>query len=86
VRLDGIERERQPLQQQIQARQHDVDSAVARLEAGIADRRELERDQLAVLSLQDQEISRHAQALSAQVDLIKALGGGYRTAALPAQP
>jgi len=86
VRLDGIERERQPLQQQIQARQHDVDSAVARLEAGIADRRELERDQLAVLSLQDQEISRHAQALSAQVDLIKALGGGYRTAALPTQP
>jgi len=77
VRLDGIARERRPLEQQTQSRQRDIDSVNQRLKAGLADRRELFRDQLTVLSLQDQEVTRHALALSAQIDLIKALGGGY---------
>lgn len=77
VRLTGIERERLPLTQQIKARQRDTDSAARRAAAGIDDHRTALRDQVAVLTLQDQEVLRHAQALSAEVDLIKALGGGY---------
>jgi len=83
VRLHGIEREQAPLEQQIQARQRDVSSAQQRLKAGITDRRELVRNRLNVLSLQDQEIDRHAQALAAQIDLVKALGGGYSMPGTP---
>ncbi len=77
VRLDGLERERQPLGWQTEARQRDLESASRRVKAGLTDKREVLRDQLSVIALQDQELARHAQALSAQIDLIKALGGGY---------
>jgi multidrug efflux system outer membrane protein len=77
VRLDGAERERPSLEKQQQARQRDLDSTNLRVKAGLADHREALRTQLGLLALQDQELNRHAQALSAHVDLIKALGGGY---------
>ncbi|MQR00848.1 efflux transporter outer membrane subunit [Glaciimonas soli] len=77
VRLDGIARESQPLERQTEARQHDLQSVSRRVEAGLADKREVLRDQLSIVALQDQELTRHAQALAAQIDLIKALGGGY---------
>jgi len=77
VRLTGIERERLPLTQQLEARQRDVDSDARRTAAGLDDHRDTLRDQVSVLVLQDQEVARHAQALAAEVDLIKALGGGY---------
>ena len=86
VRLAGIERERPSLQQQQDARQHDLDSAAKRAKAGLTDQREVVRDRLSVLALQDQELSRHAAALSAQIDLIKALGGGYGTPEQNAKP
>jgi multidrug efflux system outer membrane protein len=85
VRLGGVEREAPSLQQQLDARQHDLDSAARRVKAGLADQREVLRDRLSVIALQDQELSRHAQALSAQIDLIKALGGGYGTPDLNAK-
>ncbi|MBV8660415.1 MAG: efflux transporter outer membrane subunit [Burkholderiales bacterium] len=77
VRLNGAEAERASLDKQLQSRQRDLDGANKRLKAGLADRREVLRDQLSLTSVQDQEINRRVQALSAQVDLIKALGGGY---------
>ncbi len=79
VHLDGITREAPSLRNQIQARRHALEVANQRARAGLADKRELLRDQLSLHALEEQEIVRSAQALSAQVDLIKALGGGYET-------
>ena len=75
--LQGIEAERPALEQQQRARARTVDGARQRAAAGLTDQREVARGELGVLALQDQEISRRAQAVAAQVDLIKALGGGY---------
>jgi len=44
----------------------------------LADGREVARDRLSLLSLNDQELTRQQHALSAQIELIKALGGGYQ--------
>jgi multidrug efflux system outer membrane protein len=78
VRLDGAERERPSLEKQQQARRRDLDAANLRVKAGLADHREALRTQLGLLALQDQELNLHVQALTAQIDLIKALGGGYQ--------
>ena len=86
VRLDGAEAERASLDRQQEARQRDLAGASQRLKAGLVDRREVLRNQLSLIGVQDQEINRHAQALAAQVDLIKALGGGYGAPGDTAQP
>lgn len=78
VRAQGVERERAALERQEQARKHELASAQKRLHAGLADKREILRDQLNLLGLRDQELSRQTQATIAHIDLIKALGGGYQ--------
>jgi multidrug efflux system outer membrane protein len=77
VRLDGAERERDALGRQIDARRRAVAGATARADAGVADRMDVARDQVALLSAEDDEVDRHGRALAAQVDLMQALGGGY---------
>lgn len=68
---------------QQQARQIDADerlvaSAQARLNRGVRDAREGLAAQAQLLQQQDQAIALHAQALSTDLALVKALGGGYR--------
>jgi outer membrane protein TolC len=53
-------------------------SAQRRVYTGLADGRDLARDQLNLLALNDQELARQQRALSAQIELTKALGGGYQ--------
>lgn len=77
VRLDGAEREREVLGQEIDAHRRGVAGATARAEAGLADRMDVVRDQVALLTSENEEVDRHSRALVAQVDLIHALGGGY---------
>lgn len=81
VRLHGAEREHEALGREIDARRHAVTGAAARADAGVADRMDVARDQAALLSSEDEEVDRHSRALAAQVDLIQALGGGYRSGA-----
>ena len=81
LRFDGLDHEHPKLVAQLQARSNYQDSAQRRWSAGLTDQRELVRDQLAVLEIQDQELQWQAKMLAAQVDLIKALGGGFQMAA-----
>jgi multidrug efflux system outer membrane protein len=81
VKLNGAIREQAALTEQLSARQRDLDSAQRRVRTGLADGREVARDRLLLLVLNDQELVRQQHSLSAQVDLIKALGGGYQTPA-----
>jgi multidrug efflux system outer membrane protein len=78
IKLKGAQREQASLSTQLTARTRDLDSAQRRVKSGLADGRELARDKLSLLSLNDQELIRQQHALSAQIELIKALGGGYR--------
>lgn len=78
VHLNGIENERASLEKQQQAYLLDFHSSQQRARAGLTDQRETILNQLNVLNAQEQELRRHAQGLLAQIDLIKALGGGYR--------
>jgi multidrug efflux system outer membrane protein len=75
LRLQGAEREREPLAAQVAARRRALAGAVARERAGIADGRDRLVDQLAITALQDQELTRRTQALLARIDLDHALGG-----------
>jgi multidrug efflux system outer membrane protein len=81
IKLKGAQREQASLNAQLAARQRDFASARRRVHAGLADGREVARDQLNLLALNDLELVRQQHALSAQIDLIKALGGGYQDAA-----
>ncbi len=76
--------------QQIQARRSERDaqlaaaqalqrSVTARTQQGLGDDRGLLASQVSVEQQQDAATALHAQALSAQIALIKALGGGYRS-------
>jgi multidrug efflux system outer membrane protein len=78
IKLKGAKREQTSLDAQLAARKHDLDSAQRRVNTGLADGREVARDQLSLLALNDQELIREQHALSAQIELIKALGGGYQ--------
>ena len=69
---------RQQQQQQVDADERLVDTARARLQRGVTDARESLATQAQLLQQQDQSIALHAQALSTDLGLIKALGGGYR--------
>ncbi|HXA47920.1 MAG TPA: efflux transporter outer membrane subunit, partial [Burkholderiaceae bacterium] len=80
IKLKGAQREQESLTAQVTARNRDLASAQRRVHAGLADGRELARDQLSLLALNDLELTRQQHALSAQIDLIKALGGGYQGA------
>ncbi|MCC7006963.1 MAG: efflux transporter outer membrane subunit [Ottowia sp.] len=77
IRIEGAGREGAALLRQQQARQHDLAMADQRAQAGLIDRRQVLLNQLNVLALQEQEWVRYSKALSAQIDLIKSLGGGY---------
>jgi multidrug efflux system outer membrane protein len=69
---------RQQQQQQVDANKQLDDTARSRLQRGVTDARESLAAQAQLLQQQDQAIALHAQALSTDLDLIKALGGGYR--------
>ena len=77
LRLQGVDSEKAAMTAQADARQRDLDNAGLLHKAGLADGREVERRRLALLGLQEQEINRAQRALLADIDLIKALGGGY---------
>lgn len=78
IKLKGAQHEEASLQMQLTARQRNLVSAQRRVNTGLADGRDLARDTLTVLALDDQELQRQQQALSAQIDLTKALGGGFQ--------
>ncbi|MEW9623470.1 efflux transporter outer membrane subunit [Rhodanobacter geophilus] len=69
---------RQQQQRQVDADERLVANAQARLRRGVRDAREGLAAQAQWLQQQDQAIALHAQALSTDLALIKALGGGYR--------
>jgi multidrug efflux system outer membrane protein len=77
LRFEGLDQEHPKILAQLQARSSFARSAQKRLDAGLTDQRELIRDRLSVLELQNQELQWQTQILAAQVDLVKALGGGY---------
>jgi multidrug efflux system outer membrane protein len=69
---------RKQQQQQVDAEEHLYANAQARLRQGVRDARESLAAKAQLLQQQDQAIALHAQALSADLALIDALGGGYR--------
>lgn len=83
LRLQGAMAEQPSLAAQQQARERELANSSKLREAGLADGREQERRKLALLALQDQQLSLQQRTLLASIDLIKALGGGYST---PVQP
>jgi outer membrane protein, multidrug efflux system len=56
-----------------------VGTAQARMRQGTQDARQSLMAQAQLLQQRDQAVSLHAQALSTDLALIKALGGGYRS-------
>ncbi len=78
VHLNGVENERASLEKQQQAHLRDFHSSQQRARAGLTDQRESILNQLNLLNIQNQALLRHTQSLLAQIQLIKALGGGYR--------
>ncbi|BFI95744.1 MAG: multidrug efflux MFS transporter outer membrane subunit VceC [Rhodanobacter sp.] len=69
---------RQQQQQQVGADMKLYASARARLQSGVRDARESLAAQAQLLQQQDQAIALHAEALSTDLALVDALGGGYR--------
>lgn len=69
---------RQQQQQQVHADRQLLASAQARLKQGVRDARESLAAQAQLLQQEDDAIALHAQALTTDLTLIKALGGGYR--------
>lgn len=65
-------------QQQVGADEQLYANAQARLRQGVRDARESLAAQAQLLQQQDQAVALHAQALSTDLALIDALGGGYR--------
>ncbi|WP_410210038.1 efflux transporter outer membrane subunit [Aquirhabdus sp.] len=78
LHVQGADHEADPLQHQVQAREHELTNTQRLIKAGLQDGRNLMGIQLSKANLQDQEIARQGRALQAHVDLIKALGGGYQ--------
>lgn len=69
---------RQQQQQQVDAGERLDANAQARLQRGVRDARESLAAQAQLLQQQDQAVALHAQALSTDLALVDALGGGYR--------
>lgn len=81
---DQIEGRRKEQAREIAANQQLLATAQSRVQRGVTDRRETLSAQAQLLQQQDNDVSLQAQALSTDISLIKALGGGYR-ASLPEQ-
>jgi NodT family efflux transporter outer membrane factor (OMF) lipoprotein len=81
---DQIEGRRKEQAREIAANQQLLATAQSRVQRGVSDRRETLSAQAQLLQQQDSDVSLQAQALSTDISLIKALGGGYR-ASLPEQ-
>ncbi len=77
LRVQSANNELEPLQNQIQARQHALDNTRKLVKAGLQDGSSLASAELLKTNLEDQEVARQGRALQAHIDLIKALGGGY---------
>ncbi len=69
---------REQQEQQLNANRRLLDMAQARARQGVRDLRETLAAQAILLQQRDNALSLHAQALSTELDLINALGGGYR--------
>jgi outer membrane protein TolC len=80
LRLKGSRDEAKPLQSALAARQRDEAWYAKQSQAGLADGRNALKARLSTLALQDQQQQLNSRAVIAQVDLYKALGGGYRDA------
>lgn len=76
---DQIQGRRKEQAREIAANQQLLANAQSRAQRGVSDRRETLSAQAQLLQEQDSDVSLQAQALSTDVALIKALGGGYRT-------
>lgn len=76
---DQIQGRRKEQAREIAANQQLLANAQSRAQRGVSDRRETLGAQAQLLQEQDSDVSLQAQALSTDVALIKALGGGYRT-------
>lgn len=72
--------QRQEQQAQLAADERLLANAQARLRQGVRDARESLAAQLTLLQQRDAATQLHAQALATDLALIKALGGGYRSA------
>jgi len=70
-------------QAQLAADRQLADSARARVRQGVSDARESLAAQAQLLQQRDSETQLHAQAVAADLALVKALGGGYRMAEQP---
>lgn len=81
---DQIEARRKEQAREIAANQQLLANAQSRAQRGVSDRRETLSAQAQLLQQQDSDVSLQGQALSTDISLIKALGGGYR-ASLPQQ-
>ena len=66
------------LARQIAANESLLANAQSRVRRGVSDARETLSTTAQLLQQQDDDITLHAQALSTDISLIKALGGGYR--------
>ncbi|WP_114240028.1 efflux transporter outer membrane subunit [Dyella sp. C9] len=73
--LDG---RRQEQAREIAANQQLLATAQSRVQRGVSDSRETLSAQAQLLQQQDNDVSLHGQALSTDISLIKALGGGFR--------
>ena len=76
-----IEARRRERAAQVAASQSLQDTATARSHRGIGDDRAVIGAETEVIQQQDAATALHAQAISTDIALIKALGGGYRIAA-----
>jgi NodT family efflux transporter outer membrane factor (OMF) lipoprotein len=75
-----IEGRRQEQAHEIAANQSLLANAQSRVHRGVSDVRETLAARGQLLQQQDDDLSLHAQALSTDISLIKALGGGYHAA------
>jgi NodT family efflux transporter outer membrane factor (OMF) lipoprotein len=81
---DQIQNRRKEQAREIAANQQLLANAKSRVKRGVSDSRESLSAQADLLQQQDSDVTLQGQALSTDISLIKALGGGYR-ASLPAQ-
>lgn len=73
-----LELRRAEQDREVTANEQLLANAQARVHRGVSDQREALAAQAQLLQQQDDRTSLHAQALSTDISLIKALGGGYR--------
>jgi multidrug efflux system outer membrane protein len=84
--LAQVEARRRERAHQLEAAEALRRTAEARVRRGVADDRSLLAAEAQVLEQRDAAVALEAQAISTQIALTKALGGGYRLKDMPAQP